>query len=154
MTRGENGQQHPNWAGWLAGKQAIGVLLSGPKWLQSSPQAVALRIGGPGAASASPQGGVGIGAQLLTGTKVPTCTFSMVDGDGIRVGRKWSQVSKKSLNPYQLQPLAYGLWMSLLPLIPKKGETSLPCWEGHVCSAGELTAVTKTFSQKPQDRED
>lgn len=114
---------------------------------------MALRTGGPGAASASPQRGVGIGAQLLTGTKVPACTFSVVDGDGIGVGRKWSQVSKKSLNHCQLQPLAYGLWMSLLPLIPKKGETSLSCWEGHVCSARELTRLTKTFSQKPQDRE-
>lgn len=114
---------------------------------------MALRIRGPGAASASPQHGVGIGAQILTGTKVSACTFSAVDGDGIGVRRKRSQVSKKSLNPCQLQPLAYSLWMSLLPLIPKKGETSLPCWEGLVYSVRELTRVTNTFSQKPQDRE-
>lgn len=27
---------------------------------------------------------------------------------------------------------------------------SLPCWEGHVCSARELTRMTKTLSKKPQ----
>ena len=137
--------------GWLESKQ-LGCFLVAPSGFRAA-TGCGLRTGGPGAVSASPQRGVSIGAQL-TGTKVPTCTFSMVVGDGIRVGRKWSQVSKKSLNPCQLQPLAYGLWMSWLPLIPKKGETSLPCWEGHVCSARELTGVTKTFSQKPQDRED
>lgn len=41
-----------------------------------------------------------------------------------------------------------------LALIPKEGEMSLPCWEGHVCSTRELTRMTKTLSKKPQDRDD